>query len=179
MRYIALLRGINLGSHNRISMPELKTACEHIGLEEVITYVQSGNVIFTAKRQDSSKLTQQVKATIRDEFSCDVTVLLKTASEMARIVQGNPFITRAGIDPAMLHVTFLNEAPDQTLVASLLASLGGTDEWAIGGDHIYLYCPNGYGRTKLTNALFERKLKTVATTRNWKTVTALSELANA
>ncbi len=176
-RYIAMLRGINLGNHNRIAMPALRDQFVSLGLEKVATYVQSGNVIFDSTMLGNTELAEKIKIMIQKQLSYEVPVIIKSAKEMEKIVAGNPFLTREEMDTTNLYVTFLGGLPAHDLIAALLESLGGADEWALSDTQIYLYCPNGYGRTKLTNNLFESKLKVVATTRNWKTVTALAEMA--
>lgn len=179
MRFVALLRGINLGSHHRLAMPELKTACEGVGLETVDTYLQSGNIVFASRIKDTSQLTGRIRLALKTRFEHDISVIVKTAAEMRKIVRNNPFLARRGMDPTKLHVTFLQTIPAHDHVVNFSAQLGSSDEWAINGSVIYLYCPNGYGRTKLTNTVFERKLQVRATTRNWKTVTALADLVDA
>jgi uncharacterized protein (DUF1697 family) len=173
--YVALLRGINLGAHNKVSMPDLRTLFGRLGAEDVETYVQSGNVVF--KSADApAELTRAIEKRIRRDLSLDVTVLLRTQPQLARILTRNPF-SDGGRDPTKLHVTFLAEKPDRTRVGGLDPQRAEPDEFRVVGEEIYLHCPNGYGRSKLTNAYFEKQLGVAATTRNWKTVTKLAELA--
>ncbi len=177
-RYIAMLRGINLGSHNRLAMPALKAGFEELGLLHVATYLQSGNVAFASDTDDSGGLALRIHQMIEARFGHDVTILLRSAGEMDRVSAENPFLSRQDIDLAKLHVTFLSEMPTPERLSAIRPELGGDDEWLACGAAVYLHCPNGYGRTKLTNGLFEQKLKVPATTRNWKTVLALRDLAN-
>jgi uncharacterized protein (DUF1697 family) len=175
--HVALLRGINLGSRNRVSMPDLRALLGSLEAEEVATYVQSGNVVF--KSSDSSaNLTRAIERRIRRDLGLSVTVLLRTPRQLAKVLAGNPFAKDVK-DPTKLHVTFLAEKPDRARARELDPKRAEPDELRFAGQEIYLHCPNGYGRSKLTNAYFEKQLGMAATTRNWKTVTKLAELANA
>lgn len=173
--YAALLRGINLGARNKVSMAELKELFEALGAEGIETYLRSGNVVFTSA-MGAQKLRGAIEQSISRELGLDVTVLLRTHSQLDKLVAGNPFARR---DPATLHVTFLAGAPDRARVKALGKGGFEPDELSVAGEHVYLHCPNGYGRSKLSNAFFERELDVAATTRNWKTVTALAGLASA
>ena len=174
---VALLRGINLGSRNKVSMAELRELFAAVGAQEVTTYVQSGNVVFES-RDRPSKLAEAVEKEISRRLGLDVTVLVRTSAELAKVFGGNPFL-KAGNEPTALHVTFLAETPNRARVGKLDPERGGSDQFRVKGRDVYLYCPNGYGRSKLTNAYFEQALGVAATTRNWRTVTKLAELAGA
>jgi uncharacterized protein (DUF1697 family) len=172
-----MLRGINIGSRRRVSMSDLRAAFEALGADEVQTYVQSGNVVFRSA-DAAGKLVGRVERKIHAEFGADVAVIVRTQAEMARVLKANPFL-QEGSDTTALHVTFLAEKPDPAKVRGLTAPTAAADEFAVIGREVYLHCPDGYGRTKLNNAFFEKKLGVAATTRNWKTVTALADLARA
>jgi uncharacterized protein (DUF1697 family) len=172
--YVALLRGINLGSKKRISMPDLRALFTSLGGEDVTTYVQSGNVVFRSA-EGSEKLIAAIERRIRRDLGQTVTVLLRTKPQLAKAVAGNPFAKRVQ-DPTKLHVTFLAETPNRSRVRRLDAKHGEPDEFRVVGREVYLHCPNGYGRSKLTNAYFEQGLGLAATTRSWKSVTKLAEL---
>ncbi len=176
-RYVALLRGINLGGHNKVSMPDLRALFASLGAEDVATYVQSGNVIFTSA-DGPGKLTKAIEQRIRRDLGLTVTVVLRTRAQLAKVLTGNPFADD-GREPATLHVTFLAEKPDRARVRKLDPARAEPDEFRVIGQEIYLHCPNGYGRSKLTNGYFETQLGVGATTRNWRTVTKLAELASA
>lgn len=173
--YVALLRGINLGGRNRVSMSDLRTLFDALGAKDVATYVQSGNVVFKSPGK-AAELVQAIEKKISRDLGLNVTVLLRTKTQLARVLAGNPF---SGREPAKLHVTFLAATPDRRLVRGLDPTRAKPDEFRVAGREIYLHCPNGYGRSKLTNAYFEKQLGVAATTRNWKTVTKLAELAGA
>jgi uncharacterized protein (DUF1697 family) len=176
-RYVALLRGINLGGHNKVSMSDLRALFASLGAEDVETYVQSGNVIFEST-EGPGKLTDALEKRIRRDLGLSVTVLVRTRPQLAKVHAGNPF-AKSGKESTKLHVTFLAEKPDLALVPELDPERAEPDEFEVVGQEVYLHCPNGYGRSKLTNAYFEKKLGVAATTRNWKTVTKLAELVSA
>jgi len=173
--YVALLRGINVGGHTGVAMADVRRVFAGLGHAAVQTYLQSGNVVFAAPGTDSSRLAADVEARIARDLGQRVTVLVRASNELARIVAANPFLDRTA-DGTKLHVTFLADAPDRERAAGLAAPAGESDELALDGREVYLHCPNGYGRTRLNNAYFERRLGVAATTRNWKTVTKLREL---
>jgi uncharacterized protein (DUF1697 family) len=173
MTYVALLRAINLGAKNKIPMAALRTLFEALGAKDVRTYVQSGNVVFESNAS-ARDLRETIEKAIEHELGLDVTVLLRSARQLARIVRSNPFSAR---DQASLHVTFLEKRPKQSRVRALDPNRSPPGEFRVAGTEVYLHCPNGYGRSKLSNAFFETGLDVAGTTRNWRTVTALAELA--
>jgi len=177
MTYIAMLRGINVGRGKMVKMERLRTLFAGLGFGEVKTYVQSGNVVFQAERKSSAELTRTIEAKIQRDFGFIVPVLIKTSKELAQIVRANPLLRVKGIDVSKLHVTFLSDAPPKT-ATKVLEDLATTRErFRILNREIYLYCPDGYGKSKLTNNTIEKKFSLVATTRNWRTVSALLEMA--
>ncbi|MEO3786901.1 DUF1697 domain-containing protein [Actinocorallia sp. B10E7] len=173
--YIALLRGINVGGGTRIGMAALRELFADLGHSEVKTYLQSGNVLFTSDRP-SEGLAGELENRIAADLGVNARVLLRTGDDLGRVFAGNPFLDRES-DPVKLHVTFLEETPTPEQAAKLERPSGETAEFSLEGREVYLHCPDGYGRTKLNNAFLERRLGIAATTRNWKTVTALRDLA--
>ena len=176
--YIAILRSINVSGKNMIKMNELTALFESTGFKKVKTYIQSGNVIFQAGVKDISQLEKLIQQKIKEQFGLDVPVMVKTKDYLAGVIEGNLFIKRSDVDTSRLHVTFLSEAPNQTNADKIKPEQYLPDEFIIIGSAIYLYCPSGYGNTKLNNNFFESKLKVTATTRNWKTVNELFNLAS-
>jgi len=176
-RYIALLRGINLGGHKIIRMEALRACFEGLGCRGVQTYVQSGNVVFEAVEKEADRYTDDISNTIQRDFGFPVPVLIRTSEELRRIVRQNPFLKQPKIDPSKLHVTFLSTTARKSAQEDLKALSAKEEQFHIQGREIYLYCPNGYGRTKLSNTAIEKKLGVEATTRNWKTVQSLLALA--
>jgi len=158
-------------------MERLRSCLEAAGLRAVRTYVQSGNVVLDAGRVKAAKLESAIADAVRAEFGFDVPVIARTSDEWASVCEGNPFLRERGVDPARLHVTFLASAPAKPGLAKLAAAEAGPDRFAVGDRAIYLHCPDGYGRSKLANTALERWLAVGATTRNWKTVTTLRDMA--
>jgi len=169
--FVALLRGINVSGHNPIAMKDLRAMFLALPAEDVTTYLQSGNVVFQAPTTDPSRLGRDIGELIKSHFGLDVMVVVRPGEDLARVAAGNPFPTED-----QLHVTFLAQSPDPARMAAL-APPPGTDSFHLGLQEVYLSCPNGYGRTKLNNAFFEKRLAVTATTRNWRTVTTLAEMA--
>jgi uncharacterized protein (DUF1697 family) len=172
--WVALLRGINLGARNKISMAELKELFTDLGAANPTTYVQSGNVVFRGSGSRPA-FARKVERELQKRLGLEVTVLLRTQSELAKLVEASPFSKRES-DPTRLHVTFLAERAKRDRIDALEDKRFEPDEFEVVGDAVYLYCPNGYGRSKLSNAFFEKQLGVAATTRNWRTVTALAKL---
>ena len=172
--YVALLRGINLGARNKVAMVDLRALMEALGAADVTTYLQSGNVVFKSAGR-RGELAAVLEEGLRRDLGVDVKVLVRTRRALERVVGGNPFARR---DVKALHVTFLDGKPQAARVKRLDPRRSEPDEFRIVGQEVYLHCPNGYGRSKLSNAYFEKELGVPATTRNWKTVTALAELAS-
>jgi uncharacterized protein (DUF1697 family) len=175
--YISLLRGINIGPHNRVSMDRLKTSLTALGFKQVQTYIQSGNVIFQAAIRSSSDVSTRIEKKIIRDFGLVITVVSRTADEMAATINSNPFLEGKGIDVSKLHVTFLSRVPVPSALKKLSPLACAGDEFRRSGREIYLYCPTGYGRTKLSNNALEKALSVRATTRNWKTVNQLCGIA--
>ncbi|MBP7811871.1 MAG: DUF1697 domain-containing protein [Candidatus Moranbacteria bacterium] len=175
--YIALLRGINVNGQKMMSMEKLRTLLEDLGFTGVTTYIQSGNVVFQSGKAPHFTLEKKIKAAISDMFGFSVSVMVKTANEWSGVVKKNPFLGRVDIDESKLHVTFLSDTPNQATVDEILAGEYGSDECIFSGKTVYLFCPNGYGKTKLNNSFFEKKTSLIATTRNWKTALKLLELS--
>lgn len=171
--YVAMLRGINVGGQKIVKMEQLRDSFETLGFHHVRTYVQSGNVIFEAPKTSSNILSKNIEGNILSDFGFSVPMVLRTSDEMKKIVGDNPFLKEGGIDRSKLHVTFLSTLPAEAALENLDGLNAAPDRFRIKGREVYLYCPNGYGRTKLSNTALEKLLSIVATTRNWKTVNKL------
>ncbi len=174
MRTVALLRGLNLGAHNRIGMKDLITVFEGAGCSAVETFIQSGNVLFDANVALLRKLPPLVATALKNDFDITSPVVLRDAKEMAAVVKHNPFLKR-GAALTTLHVGFLLEEPDAALVKALDPLRSAPDEFQVLGREVYLHLPNGVARSKLTNAWFDSKLEGVVTVRNWNTVLELTK----
>jgi uncharacterized protein (DUF1697 family) len=174
-RYVALLRGVNLAATNRIAMNELRAVVEDLGHEDVRTYVQSGNLVFGGPSSGAKELAAEIEEAISDAFGLRSAVIIRTGPELARVVSGNPFSGR-GPKPTSTHVMFLEDRPSPGAVARLDHERSSPDEFEVEGQEIYLWFPNGSGRSKLTVDYFEKGLQTRATARNWKTVLKLLDM---
>lgn len=176
--FVSLLRGINVSGHNMIKMAELKALFESLGFKNVISYIQSGNVIFQSEKDDSASVEATIERAIEMKFGFPVSVIAKKPTELARVIKANPFRGMDKVDENRLYITFLRAKPAPALVKSLQpAAAKSADQYKILGSEVYLYCPNGYGKTLLSNTFFEKQLKVRATTRNWKTVNTLYAMA--
>jgi uncharacterized protein (DUF1697 family) len=181
---VALLRGINVSGKNRIRMPELKNTFEKLNLSRVETYIQSGNVVFDCEDIELESLTGSIELLISQSFGLTIQVLLRDMGRLQGIINNNPFIFEQKLQPEKLHITFLSKPPqNQGLntgphqVEIMTSGKQHSDEFLVKGQEVYLFCPNGYGKTKFSNTYFERVMGVPATTRNWKTINALFELA--
>ena len=174
MTHIALLRGINVGGKNKLPMEGLRAIFKAQGCASVRTYIQSGNVVF--ENPEATNLAERISKAITERFGYSVPVVLRTAAEFNQAAANNPFLRR-GADPKALHVGFLSTAPPSEAVQALDPNRSPPDEFVVLGREIYLHCPNGVARSKLTNAWFDSKLGVVSTMRNWNTVTKLLALA--
>jgi uncharacterized protein (DUF1697 family) len=171
-RHVALLRGINLGGKNRLPMAGLVALFESVGCTGVRTYIQSGNVAFEASAALAKALPAKVAAGIEREFGIMVPVQLRSAAELRAALRVHALQDR-GTPESALHVMFLRDRPKASKVKLLDPDRSPGDRFAVRGREVYLLCPNGIARTKLTNAWFDAALGTVSTTRNWRTAQAL------
>ena len=176
--HVALLRGINVGGRNRLPMAHLVTMFENAGCRHVRTYIQSGNVVFETPAATARLVPAAVTTSIEAECGFRVPILIRTATDLERIVRTNPFV-EPGTDLGLLHVGFLADRPSAARVATLDPHRSPPDEFAQHEREIYLRCPNGMARTKLTTAYFDARLQTVATFRNWRTTLELLALSGA
>jgi len=176
--YIAMFRGVNVSGQKKIAMDDLRGLCEALDLVNVRTYVQSGNVVFESEEQDASIIAKRIETQIQNAYGYIVPVIIRRPEELRRIIGSNPFLQERNEDPAWLHVTFLYETPSEAKLKELRNPSDNGDEFSIGEKEIFLYCPNGYGTSKLSNAFFERKLGMPTTTRNWRTVNALYQMVS-
>lgn len=158
-------------------MNDLQAVFVGLGYSTVVTYIRSGNVIFETASDEAKAIAAEIEHAIAGEIGLDVRVLLRSRKEMAQVVEGNPFLA-GGLDRAKLHVTFLEAVPDPALLTGINAGKAPPDEFHASGSQVYLYCPEGYGRSKLNNAFWERRLRVAATTRNWNTVETLLQLTS-
>jgi uncharacterized protein (DUF1697 family) len=174
---ISMLRGVNVGGHNKIKMDALRALYESLKLRDPQTYVQSGNVIFKTQERDLARLTKRIQNGIQRNFGFRPDVIVRTPSELRDVIARNPFATRRGIEPSKLLVTFLAGDPGPAARNALLKIKTDPEELRIHGRELYIYFPNGMARPKVSWLVIERILKTSGTGRNWNSVTNMLEIA--
>jgi uncharacterized protein (DUF1697 family) len=177
MRQIVLLRGVNLGSRNRIGMPKLRDALAAAGFADVSTYLQSGNVVLTSDASPA-KLAAETERLIAATFGLEIAVVVRTRDELAAVVERNP-LGAVAANPKRYQVSFLAARPPAGLKDKLAAAATETERFAVAGREVYAWHPDGVARSKLWALLAGKGLGVTATSRNWTTVTKLLELADA
>lgn len=175
-RYVALLRGINVGGKNALSMKELVRWFSDAGCEDVATYIQSGNVVFSADPALARRAPDLIAASIRSNVSLEVPIVIRSHDELADCVAHNPFL-KPDVDPKHLHVAFLAHAPKPARVKALDPNRSPGDAFVVRGHDVFLHLPNGVARTKITNAWLDSRLETTSTLRNWRTILTLLEMS--
>ena len=174
---ISMLRGVNLGPHNRIKMDALRSVYESLKLEEPRTYVQSGNVIFRTKEKNLAKLAVKIQDAIEKKFKCRPDVILRTTDELKKAIAATPFADRPHLEPGKILVTFLAAEPPREAEANLAKFTDYPEELHLKGREMYIYFPNGAGRSKLPWSSVEKLLKVTGTARNWNSVTKMLAMA--
>jgi uncharacterized protein (DUF1697 family) len=174
-RWVALLRGVNVGGGNKLPMAELRETLRSLGHTNVQTYIQSGNVVFESAVTDEQTVSDGIRKAITGCHALKVPVVVRTHDQLVAIARRHPDADGA-VEPKFLHVQFLSAVPDPLTVAALNPDAYLPDRWSIHGREIYLTCPNGSGRSKLTIEVFERAFGVTATARNLNTVRVLAEM---
>jgi uncharacterized protein (DUF1697 family) len=174
---ISMLRGVNLGPHNRVKMEALRALCETMKFQCVQTYVQSGNVVFKTDEKDLQRLNKRLEDAIEKKFKFRCDVISRTPSELKSVVARNPFAKRRGIEPSKLLVTFLSADPGEEARAKVRALKVAPEELWIDGREVYIYFPNGMARPTLSWPTIPKLLKVSGTARNWNSVTKMLEMA--
>ena len=175
-RYVSLFRGINVGGHQTVPMNELKELHEALGLKDVVTYIQSGNVVFSSDEADLAQLPRQIEDGFAKKFGFQVKVMVRTSAELQDIIDNNPFQNQTMKEPKLMVALFLATHPESTAMEDLQKTYVGPEELCLIGQELFVYYPNGIGRSKLSLTLIEKKLKTIGTGRNWNTILQLQKL---
>ncbi len=175
MRYVALLRGINIGPRNRIAMPALRDALGEAGFDDVQTYVQSGNVVLSSGAK-ADAVRRKVQGVIADSFDLEIAVIVRTGADLARIARANP-LKGVATNPKRYQVTFLESKLPGGTVRELEALAEKGEQVVARGKEVYVWTPDGIARSKLWAKLGGTSLGVMATSRNWTTVEALRDLA--
>ena len=174
--YVSLFRGINVGGHNGVRMDALKELHESLGLQEIQTYIQSGNVVFTSDDADVTLIQKDIEHGFAQKFGFQVKVMVRTADEFNVIIENNPFQNQPLKESKWVVAMFLASHPISTAREDIQKTYTGPEELHIIGQEVYIYYPEGIGRSKLTNVFLEKKLKTTGTARNWNTVLRLQKM---
>jgi uncharacterized protein (DUF1697 family) len=175
--FISLLRGVNVGGHQKIKMEALRALYESLRFREARTYIQSGNVVFKAREQDTDKLTQKIENAIDSSFGFRPDVIIRTTAEMRDAIERSPFNKRQGIDPRKLLVTFLAATPSPEARVKCSKIKADPEEMHVDRREVYIYFTNGMARPKLSWTQVAKTLGTTGTGRNWNTVIQLLAMA--
>jgi uncharacterized protein (DUF1697 family) len=176
--FISFLRGVNMTGHNSIRMNDLTALYNNLGFLDSKTYIQSGNVIFSCNKNSSPEaIALSIEKAILEKFSYTVPVMLRTITELKGIMESNPFVAEENFDPAKSAVIFLYDKVTEFQIQKVAGVNYPPDKFQIIGNEIYTFCPDGFGKTKLYTNFFENKMKVTGTARNWKTITAILNLA--
>jgi len=176
---ISLLRGVNMAGHNIIKMTDLGALFEKLGFTDVETFIQSGNVIFRdPEDMQPLQISAKVEEAILKKFKLNIPVLIRTEGDLKEVISCNPYAVEVNFNPDKLAVIFLYELPREEQIEKVRNIDYPPDKFEIKGKEIFIYCPNGFGKTKLYTNFFENKMKVIGTARNWKTINTLYDLAN-
>ena len=173
--YIALLRGINVGGHKKVPMSELRELLSTTGLENVKTYIQSGNVIFQSSINKFKVLEKSIQKSILDQFGFEVPVLVRNRAELTTIFNDCPFPEEKKVES---YFIILSESPKKDLIAEISEQTFKNEEFAITNKCVYIFYALGAGKAKLGVNWFEKKLKVKATARNYRTIVKLLSLSD-
>lgn len=174
---ISMLRGVNVGPHNRIKMDELRAVYKRLGFEDPRTYVQSGNVIFRTEDKNLKEIPAKIQDGIEKKFKFRPEVIVRTAGDFRKAIAASPFADRAALEPGKILVTFLSGAPAREAHAAFERFRDYPEEIHLKGSELYIYFPNGAGKSKLPWSSVEKLLKVTGTARNWNSVTKMLAMA--
>jgi uncharacterized protein (DUF1697 family) len=176
--YISFLRGVNMTGHNSIKMTELAELYVKIGFFDPETYIQSGNVVFADKSEvEPSSHSKKIEEAILERFKYIVPVMIRTVKDLQDLFSVNPFLKEPDFDPVKMAVIFLHEEPTEVQIRKVEYIDYPPDKFEIVGREIFIYCPNGFGKTKLYTNFFEKKMEVTGTARNWKTISTILKIA--
>jgi uncharacterized protein (DUF1697 family) len=173
---VSLFRGINVGGNQIVRMDALKELHLSLGLQDVQTYIQSGNVVFTSDGADVTQIQNDIEDGFAQKFGFRVKVMVRTAGEFNVIIENNPFQNQPIRESNRVIAMFLAGHPISTALEDIWKTYAGPEEIHIIGQEMFIYYPEGMGRSKLTNTYLEKKLKTAGTARNWNTVLKLQKM---
>lgn len=174
---ISMLRGVNVGPHNRIKMDELRAVYKRLGFDDPRTYVQSGNVIFSTKDKDIKQIALKIQDGIEKKFKFRPEVIVRSADDLRRAIAASPFADRPSLEPSKILVTFLSGPPAREAHTVFEKFRDYREEIHLRGAELYIYFPNGAGKSKLPWSSVEKLLKVTGTARNWNSVTKMLAMA--
>ncbi len=167
-----------MAGHNKIKMTDLNAIFFEEGFGNATTFIQSGNVIFKDPDDRSDiEITERIERAVHKRLGLDIPALVRNIPELKLILKANPFLAEPGFDPARMAVMFLYDEPSGEALAKMNDVDYPPDKFSINGKEIYIWCPNGFGRTKLYTNFFENRMKVIGTARNWNTVNTILEMA--
>jgi uncharacterized protein (DUF1697 family) len=167
-----------MAGHNRINMTDLSALYKKLGFKDAETFIQSGNVVFSSPENLSgTDLTVKIEEAISKKFNFNIPVIIRTPEELRKIISFNPFIDEENFNPEKLAVIFLYEKPSEAQIEKVITVNYPPDRFIITGKEIFIYCPNGFGKSKIYTGFFENKMKVTGTGRNWNTINALLKIA--
>lgn len=176
--YIAFLRAINVGGYRKIKMKDLREMLEKMGLKNVRTYIQSGNVVFDSDESDPKILETSIEQQILSDFGHDVPVMIRTDKQLQELIDKNPFEAKE-VDPFKLYVTFFLETPPQKKQEELISLTSDIEKFTfLNGDLFALIDKKTIKKVNFSNAYIERIIGIPGTNRNWKTVNKMVEMAS-
>lgn len=178
MKYIALLRGINVSGQKIIKMAELRDHLAELNFQNLATYIQSGNILFESHEKDSSKLEILIQAKIQEKYGFDVPIVVFNREYLEEAERENPYSEHSKEAGNKVFIAFLKEYPLAENIEAFEKLDFSPDQIELKGKNLYFYCPNGAGNSKISNTIFEKKLKVAATTRNFKTIWKLLEMSS-
>jgi uncharacterized protein (DUF1697 family) len=174
-KFVALLRGINVGRNRRVAMGDLREIMGGLGHAGVKTHLNSGNVVFTSENENPHQLAQEIEQALSEKLGMNVRCVVRTGAELRAVIDGNPLI-EVGTDGSRMLALFLSEQPDAATLAAHDPSTLGPEEIRVGDRTVYQWCPNGILAAPDVSAFVEKRWKVAVTARNWNTVTRLSAL---
>jgi uncharacterized protein (DUF1697 family) len=176
--YISFLRGVNMTGHNTVKMAELLSLYNDLGFQDSETYIQSGNVIFKgADNLAADGIARMIEKAVLDRFGYTIPVMIRTVEEMRSLISVNPFLNQENFEPSKMAVILLYERATEHQIQKVASIDYQSDRFEISGKEIFIYCPNGFGRTKLYTNFFEKKMGVTGTARNWKTITTILNIS--
>jgi uncharacterized protein (DUF1697 family) len=175
---ISFLRGVNMAGHNKIKMTDLSTLYKKLGFKDAETFIQSGNVIFSNPGNlPVPEIAAKIEKAILKKFGYSIPAITRTPKDLCEIISLNPFMDEKNYNPERVAVIFLYDKPSEAQVVKVKDVNYPPDKFKISGKEIYIYCPNGFGKSKIYTGFFENKMKIIGTGRNWNTINTLLEIA--